>query len=167
MNAPPGTPPPVPGGVVVDKTYDLVLWLVQKVEKFPKSYRFSVGQRLVEQRPEKPAGVEPQQQPWLPLRPGGGPGGSDPTRRQSRGDPGRRGRAVSPSGSRPGRDRRSTQPRPSAEPIGPGRGTCPAPASARRTGAGSWPAASSPHSPSSSSSWSSSEPSSRVSPRAR
>jgi len=61
MNAPPGSPPPVPGAVVVDKTYDLVLWLVQKVEKFPKSYRFSVGQRLVEQRPEKPAGVEPQQ----------------------------------------------------------------------------------------------------------
>jgi hypothetical protein len=34
--------------VVVDKTYDLVLWLVQKLEKFPKAYRFSLGQRLVD-----------------------------------------------------------------------------------------------------------------------
>ena len=48
MNAPPSSPPPVHGPVVVDKTYDLVLWLVQKVEKFPKSYRFSVGQRLID-----------------------------------------------------------------------------------------------------------------------
>jgi hypothetical protein len=27
---------PIPGPVMVDKTYDLVLWLVQKMEKFPK-----------------------------------------------------------------------------------------------------------------------------------
>ena len=33
---------------MVGKTYDLVLWIVQKVEKFPKSYRFSVGQRLID-----------------------------------------------------------------------------------------------------------------------
>ena len=48
MNAPPSSPPPVHGPVVVDKTYDLALWLIQKVEKFPKSYRFSVGQRLID-----------------------------------------------------------------------------------------------------------------------
>lgn len=86
MSAPPGSPPPVHGPVVVVKAYDLVLWLVQKVEKFPKSNRFSVGQRLLEQQPAEPAGVEPQQQPadepqqqcWLPLRPGGGPVGVTP-----------------------------------------------------------------------------------------
>ena len=43
-------PPPsatrIRGKLVVGKTYDLVLWIVQKVEKFLKSYRFSVGQRL-------------------------------------------------------------------------------------------------------------------------
>jgi hypothetical protein len=33
--------------VVVGKAYDFVLWLVPKVEKFPRSYRFSVGDRLV------------------------------------------------------------------------------------------------------------------------
>ncbi len=33
--------------VVVGKAYDLVLWLVQKVEHFPRSYRFSVGDRIV------------------------------------------------------------------------------------------------------------------------
>ena len=32
--------------VAVGKTYDLVLWLVQKVENFPRSYRFTVGERL-------------------------------------------------------------------------------------------------------------------------
>lgn len=32
--------------VVVGKTYDLVLWLLPKVEKFPRSYKFSVGDRL-------------------------------------------------------------------------------------------------------------------------
>jgi hypothetical protein len=45
---PPPTSNPVPGAIVVGKTYDLVLWIVQKVEKFPKSYRFSVGQRLID-----------------------------------------------------------------------------------------------------------------------
>lgn len=48
MNAPPGSASTASGPVVVDKTYDLVLWLIQKVEKFPKSYRFSVGQRLID-----------------------------------------------------------------------------------------------------------------------
>ncbi len=33
--------------VVVVKTYDFTLWLLPKVEKFPRSYRFSVGDRLV------------------------------------------------------------------------------------------------------------------------
>ncbi len=33
--------------VVVQKAYDLTLWILPKVEKFPKSYRFSVGQSLV------------------------------------------------------------------------------------------------------------------------
>ena len=33
--------------IVVGKAYDLVLWLLPKVEKFPRSYRFSVGDRLV------------------------------------------------------------------------------------------------------------------------
>ncbi|MGH9671842.1 MAG: four helix bundle protein [Bryobacteraceae bacterium] len=33
--------------VVVTKAYDFVLWLLPKVENFPRSYRFSVGERLV------------------------------------------------------------------------------------------------------------------------
>ena len=33
--------------VVVGKMYDLVLWLLPKAEKFPRSYRFSVGDRVV------------------------------------------------------------------------------------------------------------------------
>jgi len=33
--------------VVVQKAYDWNLWILPKVEKFPKSYRFSVGQSLV------------------------------------------------------------------------------------------------------------------------
>lgn len=33
--------------VVVGKAYDLTLWLIQKVENFPRSYRFSVGDRIV------------------------------------------------------------------------------------------------------------------------
>jgi hypothetical protein len=33
--------------IVVGKAYDLVLWLLPKVEKFPRSYRFSVGDRMV------------------------------------------------------------------------------------------------------------------------
>ena len=47
MDSPP-TSNPIPGAIVVGKTYDLTLWIVQKVEKFPKSYRFSVGQRLID-----------------------------------------------------------------------------------------------------------------------
>ena len=45
---PPPAATPIPGALVVGKTYDLVIWIVQKVEKFPKSYRFSVGQRLID-----------------------------------------------------------------------------------------------------------------------
>jgi hypothetical protein len=30
--------------VVVQKAYDWALWIIPKVEKFPKSYRFSIGQ---------------------------------------------------------------------------------------------------------------------------
>jgi hypothetical protein len=33
--------------VVVTKAYDLVLWLLPKAETFPRSYRFSVGERVV------------------------------------------------------------------------------------------------------------------------
>ena len=32
--------------VVVGKAYDLVLWLLPKVEKFARSYRFIVGDRI-------------------------------------------------------------------------------------------------------------------------
>jgi len=33
--------------VVVQKAYDWTLWIVPKVEKFPKSHRFQLGQMLV------------------------------------------------------------------------------------------------------------------------
>jgi hypothetical protein len=33
--------------VVVTKAYDLVLWLLPKAESFSRSYRFSVGERVV------------------------------------------------------------------------------------------------------------------------
>src|SRR5260370_40971722 len=33
--------------VVVQKAYEWALWIIPKVEKFPKSYRFSIGQSLV------------------------------------------------------------------------------------------------------------------------
>ena len=33
--------------IVVTKAYDLVLWLLPKAETFPRSYRFSVGERVV------------------------------------------------------------------------------------------------------------------------
>jgi hypothetical protein len=32
--------------VVVGKTYDFVLWLLPKVETFPRSHRFTIGERL-------------------------------------------------------------------------------------------------------------------------
>lgn len=32
--------------VVVVKAYDFVLWLLPKVEKFSRAYRFTVGERL-------------------------------------------------------------------------------------------------------------------------
>lgn len=34
--------------VVVQKAYEFSLWLIRKVESFPRSYRFSVGDRLVQ-----------------------------------------------------------------------------------------------------------------------
>ena len=34
--------------VVVGKTYDYILWMMQKVEKFPRSYKFTLGDRIVE-----------------------------------------------------------------------------------------------------------------------
>lgn len=33
--------------VVVVKAYDFTLWLLPKVEKFARTYRFSVGDRLI------------------------------------------------------------------------------------------------------------------------
>ena len=33
--------------IVVQRAYDLALWLIQKVEKFPRSFRFSIGDRLI------------------------------------------------------------------------------------------------------------------------
>ncbi len=33
--------------IVVEKTYDFLLWLLPKVEKFPRSFRFTVGDRTV------------------------------------------------------------------------------------------------------------------------
>lgn len=33
--------------IVVEKTYDFLLWLLPKVEKFQRSFRFSVGDRMV------------------------------------------------------------------------------------------------------------------------
>jgi hypothetical protein len=32
--------------VIVTKAYDFVIWLLPKAEKFPRSYRFSIGERL-------------------------------------------------------------------------------------------------------------------------
>ena len=32
--------------VVILKTYDFLLWLLPKIESFPKHYKFSVGERL-------------------------------------------------------------------------------------------------------------------------
>ena len=33
--------------IVVQRAYDLALWTIRKVEKFPRSFRFSVGDRVV------------------------------------------------------------------------------------------------------------------------
>lgn len=33
--------------IIVTKCYDFVLWLAPKIEKFPRSLRFSVGERLL------------------------------------------------------------------------------------------------------------------------
>ena len=35
--------------IVVGKCYDLTLWVLQKVEKFPRAHRFTVGDRLVQE----------------------------------------------------------------------------------------------------------------------
>jgi hypothetical protein len=35
------------GPVAVQRTYDLAIWLIAKVEKFPRSLRFSLGERLI------------------------------------------------------------------------------------------------------------------------
>ena len=32
--------------IAVSKAYDFVLWLLPKVEKFSRTYRFTVGERL-------------------------------------------------------------------------------------------------------------------------
>jgi hypothetical protein len=37
----------LPTPIAVVKTYDLVLWLLPKVEKFARSYRFTVDDRMV------------------------------------------------------------------------------------------------------------------------
>jgi hypothetical protein len=44
-----GAAPGNPGepAMVVQRAYDLALWLVKKVERFPRSFRFSVGDRVV------------------------------------------------------------------------------------------------------------------------
>ena len=34
--------------IVVQKAYEFSIWLIQKVENFPRSYRFSIGDRLVQ-----------------------------------------------------------------------------------------------------------------------
>ncbi len=41
MTKPPPVAPPV-----VQRTYEFVLWLVKKVENFPRAHRFTVGDRL-------------------------------------------------------------------------------------------------------------------------
>jgi hypothetical protein len=33
--------------IVVEKTYDFLLWLLPKVKQFPRSYRFTLGDRMV------------------------------------------------------------------------------------------------------------------------
>jgi hypothetical protein len=41
--------------VVVGKAYELVLWLLPKGEKFPRSYRFTVGDRMVKSAAPAPS----------------------------------------------------------------------------------------------------------------
>ena len=38
---------PAEPAVAVQRAYELALWLIKKVEKFPRSFRFSVGDRLI------------------------------------------------------------------------------------------------------------------------
>ncbi len=35
-----------PSAPIVQKSYELALWLLPKVERFPRSYRFTVGDRI-------------------------------------------------------------------------------------------------------------------------
>jgi hypothetical protein len=61
--------------VAVNKAYDFALWLLPKVEKFPRTFRFTVGERLSAQglevllllveaayATEEPSCGEPQQE---------------------------------------------------------------------------------------------------------
>jgi hypothetical protein len=43
------TTPQTTDPVAVSKTYDFTLWLLPKVENFPRSHRFTVGDRLTSQ----------------------------------------------------------------------------------------------------------------------
>ena len=45
--------------VILVKAYDHVLWSVQKAEKFPRSFRFSVGERIVQASILAPTTVGP------------------------------------------------------------------------------------------------------------
>jgi hypothetical protein len=74
--------------VVVQKAYDWSLWIVPKVEKFPKSYRFSIGQSLVTASTElllnlvdatfeqhaQVVAAEPRLNGWVPPMFGAAPG---------------------------------------------------------------------------------------------
>ena len=42
----PKTEGPPDEAVVVTKAYDLALWIVQKVENLPRSFRYTIGERL-------------------------------------------------------------------------------------------------------------------------
>ena len=35
------------GAIVVQKAYELTVWITRKVDKFPRSHRYTVGDRLV------------------------------------------------------------------------------------------------------------------------
>ena len=40
-------PKPAEPALVVQRAFDLSLWLIRRVEKFPRSFRFSVGDRVI------------------------------------------------------------------------------------------------------------------------
>ena len=52
MNTPQQTDP-----IAVSKAYDFTLWLLPKVESFPRAYRFTVGERLASQTLELLTGL--------------------------------------------------------------------------------------------------------------